>query len=144
MVIAKPSSERIVIIKAIARKKNSDNIACTASTQITVNSKITKTRIYNCTQGQSQSLEFDEDDMNLITKSIKTRYVLNAENSQIECNRNNIPTLKLEGDRPENLVIKMNASTTDFTQYRYILISVDLRSVLYNSVSYTHLRAHET
>lgn len=136
VVIAKPSSERIVMIKAIARKKNSDNIACTASTQITVNSKITKTRIYNCTQGQSQSLEFDEDDMNLITKSIKTRYVLNAENSQIECNRNNIPTLKLEGDRPENLVIKMNASTTDFTQYRYILISVDLRSVLYNFYIY--------
>lgn len=132
----KPESTRTLMITATAKKNG--NIACFKTTSIKINSKYTKTISYMLSENKSQMLceKMDSADKKLDIQEITAGYMQNGENIHTECDVNKLPTLILTGDKVENLKVEMNDTSDDFNSYKYIIISVDLKSVLYNIYIY--------
>lgn len=132
-VVSNPTNSRNVTVTATAYDDN--NIACSASTQITINNKKTKEIIYHCSAAQNQKLNFDREDEEKEIISLSYSYVT-AGGLTIQCEKNNIPTLSVSGDSISNLKIIMNDNGNNFKDYQYIKISADISSVLYNFYIY--------
>lgn len=131
-----PDASRIVTVTATARDKTSGAAICTSSTKITVSPKTTIEKSYNCASGKTQKLEFNDEDVNKSSGTIKTSYLTATGSVPVECARNNIPFLTLNGTNPSNLSITMKEDTSNYENYKYVLISVDLGDVLYNFYIY--------
>ena len=131
-----PDASRIVTVTATARDKTSGAAICTSSTKITVSPKTTIEKSYNCASGKTQKLEFNDEDVNKSSGTIKTSYLTATGSVPVECARNNIPFLTLNGTNPSNLSITMKEDTSNYENYKYVLISVDLGNVLYNFYIY--------
>ena len=132
-VVSNPTNSRNVTVTATAYDDN--NIACSASTQITINNKKTKEIIYHCSAAQNQKLNFDREDETKEIISLSYSYVT-VGGLTIQCEKNNIPTLSVSGDSISNLKITMNDNGNNFKDYQYIKISADMSSVLYNFYIY--------
>lgn len=128
--------EKTVTVTAIAKDKNSKNITCSATTTLRVTPKTTKVKSYNCSADQTQKLEFDPEDSSQKLQQMKVSYLPAIGGSPVSVDINNIPTLILTGTTPGDLSIKMNKDSGNFDQYKYILISAELETVLYNFYIY--------
>ena len=53
-----------------------------------------------------------------------------------ECEKNQLPFLTLNDTDTSNLSITMSADTSDYENYKYDLVSVDMGDVLYNFYIY--------
>ena len=128
-VVKPPESMKKVKITATA-KNNSGDIVCTASTEITVNEKNTISRSYNLGKGDPQKLFENMSVNNVAVNSITASYAT-SEGITKNCEINAIPTLSLTtGNICKNLQVNMNADSSDFKKYKYILISVDTQNTL--------------
>lgn len=132
-VIKNPDKSKEVTVTAVAKDKTSGSVVCSASTKINVNNKKTVVKTYSCAAREIKNLEFDES--NLQIDKITTSY-MTATGSTISCGKNSIPTLTLSEPDNNGLSITMNSDTSDFGNYKYILISVDTEKVLYNFYVY--------
>ena len=134
-VVKPPESMKKVKITATA-KNNSGDIVCTASTEITVNEKNTISRSYNLGKGDPQKLFENMSVNNVAVNSITASYAT-SEGITKNCEINAIPTLSLTtGNICKNLQVNMNADSSDFKKYKYILISVDTQNTLYKFYIY--------
>ena len=134
-VVKPPESMKKVKITATA-KNNSGDIVCTASTEITVNEKNTISRSYNLGKGDPQKLFENMSVNNVAVNSITASYAT-SEGITKNCEINVIPTLSLTtGNICKNLQVNMNADSSDFKKYKYILISVDTQNTLYKFYIY--------
>ena len=131
-----PDASRIVTVTATARDKTSGAAICTSSTKITISPKTTIEKSYNCASGKIQKLEFNDEDVNKSSGTIKTSYLTATGSVPVECVRNKIPFLTLNGTNPSDLSITMKEDTSNYENYKYVLISVDLGNVLYNFYIY--------
>ena len=76
------------------------------------------------------------EDVNKSSGTIKTSYLTATGSVPVECVRDNIPFLTLNGTNPSDLSITMKEDTSNYENYKYVLISVDLGNVLYNFYIY--------
>lgn len=134
-VVKPPESMKKVKITATA-KNNSGDIVCTASTEITVNEKNTISKSYNLGKGDPQKL-FDKMNVNDVAVNSITASYVTSEGITKNCEINAIPTLSLTtGNICKKLEVNMNADSSDFKKYKYILISVDTQNTLYKFYIY--------
>lgn len=134
-VVKPPESMKKVKITATA-KNNSGDIVCTASTEITVNEKNTISKSYNLGKGDPQKL-FDKMKVNDVAVNSITASYVTSEGITKNCEINAIPTLSLTtGNICKKLEVNMNADSSDFKKYKYILISVDTQNTLYKFYIY--------
>lgn len=131
-----PDSIRTVTVTATAKDKNSKTVICSSSVRITVSPKITIEKAYNCAASQVQKLEFNDSDKNKNVEKIKTSYMPAMVDALTECEKNQLPLLALNDADTSNLSITMNTDTSDYENYKYDLISVDMGDVLYNFYIY--------
>lgn len=122
-----------VTVTAAAKDKESGKTVCTASTKISINNKKTIVKTYSCAAGQVQPLEFNND--NLQINEITTSYTTSS-GTTVSCSKSSIPTLTMSETGNTDVSITMNSDASDFANYKYILISVDTDSVLYNFYIY--------
>lgn len=130
------STDKVVTVTAIAKVKNNSSITCSATTTLRVNSKETKVKSYDCSADQTKKLEFDPEDSSQKLQQMKVSYLPAIGGSPVSVEINKIPTLTLTGTTPVDLSITMNQDSGNFDQYKYILISAELETVLYNFYIY--------
>ena len=131
-----PKSMKTVKIKATA-KNGSGDIVCTASVDISINKKKTVTKLYNLGQSMKQKLFKNMDGGDTDVKTFHVNYV-KPDGIMMSCNIESIPTVnKLStGEKCKQFEVEMNRDSSDFGQYKYILISVDTDNTLYKFYIY--------
>ena len=98
--------------------------------------KITIEKAYSCAASQEQKLEFNDSDKGKNVEKIKTSYMSATIDALTECEKNQLPFLTLNDTDTSNLSITMSADTSDYENYKYDLVSVDMGDVLYNFYIY--------
>lgn len=131
-----PDSIRTVTVTATAKDKNSKAVICSSSIRIAVSPKITIEKAYSCAASQEQKLEFNDSDKGKNVEKIKTSYMSATIDALTECEKNQLPFLTLNDTDTSNLSITMSADTSDYENYKYDLVSVDMGDVLYNFYIY--------
>ena len=131
-----PDSAKSVTVTAVAKDKNSKAVVCSSSTKITVSPKTTIEKAYNCAANQNQKLEFNDEDRGKTVEKIRSSYLTATADIPVECGKDQLPLLILNDEDISNLSVTMNADTSDYESYKYVLISVDLGDVLYNFYIY--------
>lgn len=131
-----PKSMKTVKIKATA-KNGSGDIVCTASVDISINKKKTVTKLYNLGQSMKQKLFKNMDVGDTEAKVLHVNYV-KPDGIMMSCNLESIPTVKKlsTGKKCKHFEVEMNSDSSDFGQYKYILISVDADNILYKFYIY--------
>lgn len=134
-VVKTPESMKKVKITATA-KNSSGDIVCAAATEITVNEKNTISKSYNLGKGDTQKL-FEKMGVTNVPINLITVSYVTSEGITKNCEINAIPTLSLTtGNICKKLKVNMNADSSDFKKYKYILISVDTQNTLYKFYIY--------
>lgn len=131
-----PKSMKTVKIKATA-KNGSGDIVCTASVDISINKKKTVTKLYNLGQSMKQKLFKNMDGGDTDVKTFHVNYV-KPDGIVMSCNIESIPTVNklFIGEKCKQFEVEMNRDSSDFGQYKYILISVDTDNTLYKFYIY--------
>lgn len=125
--------DKSIPVTVTAMAKKSGSVVCTASKVITVNPKMTIEKAYNCPAGLEQKLEFNSEHENKEIQSIKTSYLTSTGNEPIECKQDDLKILTFDSG---NMKVHMNSDAQNFTEYKYVKISVDLGDILYNFYIY--------